>query len=69
MKTIYLSDFTTHNILYNPNTQQLKIIDFEDSLTCYTKRNAIDKKIMLERYDKICQSFNKNKSDEKIFNF
>ncbi len=66
---IYLTDFTTHNILYNPDTQELKIIDFEDSLTCYIRRNAFDEKTMLERFDKICQSFNQNKVDEKILDF
>ena len=65
---IYLSDFATHNILYNPETQQLEIIDFEDSLTCYNKRNLFYEKTMLERFDKIRQSFNKNKQNEDILN-
>lgn len=64
---IYLSDFTTHNILYNPETKQIEIIDFEDSLTCYTRRSALDEKTMLEEFDRICQSFSKNKDNEKIF--
>lgn len=31
---IYLYDMTTHNILYNPVTSEIKLIDFEDSLYC-----------------------------------
>ena len=31
---IYLSDMTTHNILYNPNSSEIQLIDFEDSLYC-----------------------------------
>ena len=65
---IYLSDFTTHNILYNPENKQLEIIDFEDSLTCYTKRNVFSEKTMLERFDKIRQSFNQNELNENILN-
>lgn len=57
---IYLGDFTTHNILYNPATKQIEIIDFEDSLTCFTSRNALSEKTMLEKFDKIRQSFNQN---------
>ena len=59
--SIYLSDFTTHNILYNPETQQIEIIDFEDSLTCYTRRNALSEKTMIDRFDRITQSFNPDK--------
>ncbi len=65
---IYLSDFTTNNILYNPENNQLEIIDFEDSLTCYTKRNVFSEKTMLERFDKIRQSFNQNELNENILN-
>ena len=65
---IYLSDFTTHNILYNPENKQLEIIDFEDSLTCYTNRNVFSEKTMLERFDKIRQSFNQNELNENILN-
>lgn len=61
---IYLSDFTTHNILYNPETQQIEVIDFEDSLTCYTRRNALSEKTMLEKFDRISQSFGQNNDYE-----
>lgn len=65
---IYLDDFTTHNILYNPETQQLELIDFEDSLSCYTRRNASSEKEMLERFDIIKQQFNQKKFDENTYN-
>lgn len=64
---IYLSDFTTHNILYNPETQQIEIIDFEDSLTCYTTRNALSEKTMLERFDRIDQSLAQNQDNKHKF--
>ncbi len=65
---IYLDDFTTHNILYNPETQQLELIDFEDSLSCYTRRNASSENEMLERFNKIKQSFNQKELDENTYN-
>lgn len=62
---IYISDFSTHNILYNPETKQIEIIDFEDSLTCFARRNASSEKTMLEEFDKISKSFGQNKDYEK----
>lgn len=64
---IYLKDFTTRNILYNPKTQQIEIIDFEDSLTCCTRRNALSEKTVLEEFDRIVQSFAQNKDNEYEF--
>lgn len=64
---IYLRDFTTHNILYNLETQQIEIIDFEDSLTCYTRKNALSEKTVLENFDRIAQSFAQNKDNEYEF--
>lgn len=63
---IYLSDFTTHNILYNPNTKQIEIIDFEDSLICCKKRDAYAEKIMLDRFASIKKSFETIK-EENLF--
>ena len=63
---ICIRDFTTHNILYSPETKQLEIIDLEDSLTCYTYRDEYSEKLMLDRFDKIKQSFNPINSNENI---
>ncbi len=54
---IYLNDFTTHNILYNPTKKEIEIIDLEDSLTCFNERNAFREKEMQERFQKIKNSF------------
>lgn len=61
---IYLEDFSTGNILYNPLTKELQIIDFEDSLIICDKKNLYREKIMRDKFALIKQAINKNNQDE-----
>ncbi len=63
---IYLSDLSTNNILINPKTKQLEIINFEDSLTCYDEENLFDKQTMTSKLEKIKSDFEIKNDDELL---
>ncbi len=57
---IYLKDFTMRNMLYNPKTQQVQFIDFEDAMQCNESKDEFMESRMLEQYEKIAKSFEKD---------
>ena len=56
---IYLKDFTTHNIMYNPKTQDVQIIDFEDAFSLREPNHKDGIRIMENQFKDI-KDFIKN---------
>lgn len=50
---IYILDFSLNNMLYDPKTRTVEIIDFEDSLYCLDKRDEAFEKEILNKFNKM----------------
>lgn len=63
---IYLRDFSTRNILYNPSTREIQIIDFEDSLICLKSKNRLYMQEMKDNFVKISKFLSKEKDNRSL---
>ena len=50
---IYVLDFSLNNMLYDPKTRTVELIDFEDSLYCLDKRDEAFEKEILQKFNKM----------------